>query len=223
MDEAIEDGVGERRAADDLMPLLDRKLAGDDGRSALVTILEDFEEIALLRFGEDRQTPIVEDQELDARQGLEEATVTAIATGERKRLEQTWSTVVENAFSVPARLMTERAGNPALADAGRPGDQKPLGALDPIAGDELLEQSAVDAARRSHVDVLDDGVLAQGGELEARCEALGVAFGRLAIDHEAKPLLERQGGDVGRSPLVVEGLGHSRQAEGDEAFVGGVG
>ncbi len=27
------------------------KLAGDDGRSALVTVLEDFEEIALLRFG----------------------------------------------------------------------------------------------------------------------------------------------------------------------------
>ena len=83
MDEAIEDGVGERRAADDLMPLLDRKLAGEDGRSALVTVLEDFEEIALLRLGEDRQTPIVEDQELDARQVLEEATVTAIAAGER--------------------------------------------------------------------------------------------------------------------------------------------
>ena len=101
--------------------------------------------------------------------------------------------------------------------------RQPFGAVDPVAGDELLEQRAVDAARRSQIDVLDDGVLAQGGELEARGEALGVALGGLAIDHEAKPLLERQGGDVGRSPLVLEGLGHSGQAEGDQAFMGGVG
>jgi len=59
VDEAVENGVGERWAADDLMPLLDRNLAGDEGRGALVAILDDFEEIALLRLGEGRQTPVV--------------------------------------------------------------------------------------------------------------------------------------------------------------------
>ena len=64
--------------------------------------LEDFEEIALLRLGEDRQAPIVEDQELDARQVLEEATVTAIAAGERERLEQPWNAVVCQIVYTPA-------------------------------------------------------------------------------------------------------------------------
>jgi hypothetical protein len=127
--------------------------------------------------------------------------------------------MVEDASPIPASLVAERAGDPAFADAGRPGDQKPFGAVDPVAGDELLEQGAVDAAWGSQVDILDDGVLPQRGELEARGQAFGVALGRLAIDHQADPLLEREGGDVGRSALVLEGLGHSGQAEGDQTFM----
>ena len=65
VNEAVEDGVGEGRIADDLAPLLDRNLAGDDRGSELMGILEDFEEIALLGFGERRQAPIVQDQELE--------------------------------------------------------------------------------------------------------------------------------------------------------------
>ena len=40
------------------------------------------------------------------------------------------------------------------------------------------------------VNVLDDGVLPQRGELEACGQALGVALGRLAIDHQTDPLLK---------------------------------
>ena len=45
MNEAVEDGVGECRVADDVVPLLDRGLAGDDGRADAVPVLEDFEQI----------------------------------------------------------------------------------------------------------------------------------------------------------------------------------
>ena len=31
VDEAVEDGVGQRRIADDVVPVFDRNLAGDDG------------------------------------------------------------------------------------------------------------------------------------------------------------------------------------------------
>jgi hypothetical protein len=106
VDEAIEDGVGDGRAADDFAPLLDRNLASDDRRSALVTVFEDFEEIALLRLGEDGEPPIVQDQELDARKVLEQPTVTAVAAGERERLEETRNAVIENAFAVPTCLVT---------------------------------------------------------------------------------------------------------------------
>jgi hypothetical protein len=64
VNEAVEDGVGEGRIADDLAPLLDRNLAGDDRRSTLMAVFEDFEEIALFGLGERRQAPVVQDQEL---------------------------------------------------------------------------------------------------------------------------------------------------------------
>ena len=44
VDEAVEDGVGEGGVADDLAPLLDRNLTGDDRGRALMTVFEDLEE-----------------------------------------------------------------------------------------------------------------------------------------------------------------------------------
>jgi hypothetical protein len=44
VDEAIEDGVGDVGVGDDLVPVLDRHLAGDDGRAALV-VVDDLEEM----------------------------------------------------------------------------------------------------------------------------------------------------------------------------------
>jgi hypothetical protein len=38
VDEAIEDGVGQRRIADGVVPMLDRHLAGNDGGRAAVAI-----------------------------------------------------------------------------------------------------------------------------------------------------------------------------------------
>jgi hypothetical protein len=46
--EAIEDGVGDGRISDDLVPSVDRNLAGDDGRAPLVAILDDLEEVTTL-------------------------------------------------------------------------------------------------------------------------------------------------------------------------------
>ena len=125
VDEAVQDGVGERRVADGVAPLVDGELAGDDRRGALVAIFEDFEQVALLGFGEDRQPPVVEDQELDAGEGFEQAGVSAVAAGERERLEEPRRPVIEDASPVPAGFVAESAGDPALADSGRSHDILP--------------------------------------------------------------------------------------------------
>jgi hypothetical protein len=150
VDETIEDGIGKRGVtADDFVPLLDRNLARDQNRRALMAVFEDFEKIALLGFRELRKTPVVENQELDARQGLEKPGMASIATGQRQCLEQSWNALVENAFAIPARLVAESASNPAFPDAGRSRDQKSFGPVDPVAGHQLLENRAVDTARRA--------------------------------------------------------------------------
>ena len=51
VNEAIQDRVGKGGVADNFAPLLDRNLAGDDRRSALVAVFEDFKEIALFGLG----------------------------------------------------------------------------------------------------------------------------------------------------------------------------
>ena len=94
MDEAIEDGVGDGGIGDDLVPVVDRHLAGDDGRPALMAVIDDFEEITPLLGGEWREPPIVEDEELDPRQRLEEPSIASVAAGERKSFEQPWQAMV---------------------------------------------------------------------------------------------------------------------------------
>lgn len=46
--DAIEDGISDGRISDDLVPPVDRNLAGDDGRAPLVAIFDDFEEVMTL-------------------------------------------------------------------------------------------------------------------------------------------------------------------------------
>ena len=48
VDESVEDGVGDGGIADELVPAIDGQLAGHDDRSRLVSILDDFEEVAAL-------------------------------------------------------------------------------------------------------------------------------------------------------------------------------
>jgi hypothetical protein len=49
---AVEDCFSQGRAANHLMPLLDRYLAGDDGRSAPVAILQDLQQLLPLGLGQ---------------------------------------------------------------------------------------------------------------------------------------------------------------------------
>jgi len=61
VDEAVEDGVGDGGIRDDLVPMVDRDLTGDDGRTTLMAVIDDLEEIAALLAGEWGETPVVED------------------------------------------------------------------------------------------------------------------------------------------------------------------
>src|SRR5260370_2175334 len=63
VDEAVEDRIGERRACDHVVPSIDRHLAGDEDRSGVDAVLDDFEEIAGLLGSERLGAPRVEDDQ----------------------------------------------------------------------------------------------------------------------------------------------------------------
>ena len=60
VDEPVQDGVGDCGIAERLVPLLDRQLAGDDGRAALGAVLDDLEQVGRLPAGERLHGEVVE-------------------------------------------------------------------------------------------------------------------------------------------------------------------
>jgi hypothetical protein len=58
VDNAVEDSVGQRGVADDLVPAFDRQLAGDQQRAGVVAIFDDLEQIAALLRAERLGSPI---------------------------------------------------------------------------------------------------------------------------------------------------------------------
>jgi hypothetical protein len=77
MNDAVEDGVGERGNPDQVMPAVHGNLAGDDERAFVVAILDDFEQIARLIGGERFGSPIIQDEQFDARERAQEPGVVA--------------------------------------------------------------------------------------------------------------------------------------------------
>src|SRR6266508_3729952 len=191
--EAVENGIGDGWVADDLVPVVDGKLAGDDGRGASVAIVHDLEQVAAPLGGHWSEPPVVEDEKLDAAEGLEQPFVASVAAAERQGIEQPRQALIEDGAVVAACLVAERTSDPALAHAGWADDEKIVVLIDPPAGGELVEQGLVETARGSEVD---------------------------AIDQEGESLLEIERGDVGVSRLLLPGLGHAGEAERDEAVVG---
>ena len=60
VNEAVEDGVAEGGIADDVMPVLDGELAGDERRAATVAVVEDLEEVTALCVVEGHHPEVIE-------------------------------------------------------------------------------------------------------------------------------------------------------------------
>ena len=84
MDEPVEDRVAKGGVADELVPVVNGHLAGDERGAPVTAIFDDFDEIAALAIAERGQAPIVQDQEVGLRELLEEAPVRAIAPRRRQ-------------------------------------------------------------------------------------------------------------------------------------------
>ena len=82
--------------------------------------------------------------------------------------------------------------DPAFAKASGTSYQQVLMPDDPTTIRNTGHDTAVKTTGRAQVQILDTGVLTQGGELQPRGQFLGVAFSRLALDQQAETLLERQ-------------------------------
>ena len=119
VNDAVEDGVGECGLSDQVVPAVDRDLAGDQGGAAAIAVLDDFEHVMTLLGPERLEAPIVEDQQLDAAKGAHQSRIAAIAASEREIAEHPRDALIKDRAVVAAGLLTECASQPAFANTGR--------------------------------------------------------------------------------------------------------
>ena len=108
VDEAIEDGIGVSGIADQLVPFVDRDLAGDNCRSAAVTFFEDLEEVVTSDGIERLEPPVVEDKQLNPSERPQDAGITAVAAREREIGEELGTALVEDRSIVATGVVPER-------------------------------------------------------------------------------------------------------------------
>ena len=167
--------------------------------------------------------PVVEDEQIDAGELAQDLGVAAIGAREGEGCEEARDALIGDREIFPAGLMPERAGEPALADAARAGDQQIMFGTDPVAAGELEEKGAIEAARGAVIDVLDGGRLAQLGGAGAALELLLAAQGRLLIEQQGQPFGVIETACLGLRHEIAEALGHAVKAERQQLVEGGVG
>jgi hypothetical protein len=70
VDEAVEDGVGQRGVTDGGMPVINRKLAGHDRRARAVPVVEHLQQIAAVHVVEDSEPPVIDHDHINPGQLL---------------------------------------------------------------------------------------------------------------------------------------------------------
>src|SRR5271166_6101485 len=213
VDDAVENGVGQGGVADQVMPAIERDLAGDQGGAAAVAILDDFQQVAPLLWAERLQSPVVEDQQLHPAQRPHQPGVTTIAAGQCQIGEQTRDTLVEHGVVVAAGTVAERAGEPRFSPPGRPFDDQVLPRLDPAAQRQLLEQRTVQTARRAVIDILDRGVVSQPGVAQARTQSAVLPVGEFTVEQQAEPFGVIELGGARAGGQFLESARHADKAK----------
>ena len=141
MDQAIENGVSHGGIGDDFVPLLDRIVAGNEGRAIAAAVVDDLEEIAVLTGADGGDAQIVDDEHAGFLNALEQLGQAAVGVSLLEGAEELGSGKLGRSEAIPAGLDTEGAAQVGLADSGRTDDQAVAMVLHPFARADLLDVS----------------------------------------------------------------------------------
>src|SRR5271165_6346878 len=216
--DAVQDRVANRRVADKFMPAANGDLAGDQQRALFVTVVDDFQQVASLLGGQWLRSPVVDYQQPGTFQARQQSGQPSLATRGGEFGEQSRRPPIQRREALTACLVSQSASKPTFADTGWAADHQMLALADPVTACKLVEQSAVEAAWRAEVGVLDHRVLAQACLAQPAAQPLVLSAGDLAVEQQAEPVLARDVGS-GRGALhLEERIGHGGHAKGAQAL-----
>lgn len=87
VEDAIADGVGDRRVGEEVVPSLVFQLTRDDRGAEAVAIFEDLEEIAARILGQRSDREVVENKNVDLRDAREQTRMRAVGASEPELVE----------------------------------------------------------------------------------------------------------------------------------------
>jgi hypothetical protein len=213
MDQAIQDGVPDGWVGEASMPLCNRYLSDNHGGRAVITVIQDFEQVLGLGAGEGITEPVIEDQELGAGEGVEELGVGAVGMGKGDVVEKARGALVADGKVVAAGGVGKGTGEERFADPGGAEDEDVEVLIDPLTLGKLKDQATVDAARGREVEVFDGSWERQTSLPQSPSEAVVVTADALAVDEQAEAILEGQVGVLRAVKLLFEGVTKSGQTE----------
>lgn len=147
VDEAIEDGVGEGGVLELAVPEFDGELAGDEDAAALLPVFEEFEEQRLMAGAHGHEAEVVEDDQIDAREGFEPVADASLGLQGGEFFTEARQSEIAHRFLLIDDGFGECAGEITLADSGWADEEHVLVLLEPVEGDELLPAGFAEAAR----------------------------------------------------------------------------
>ena len=222
VEQSVEDGVGEGGIADDIVPVLDGHLAGQQRAAAGVAVVEDLEEVVPALSRERSEPPVVEDEEPRPGEPLDDLGIRPVAAGEGEFVEEAGDAVVARRDAGAAGLVAQRARQVGFSRSRGTADEHGLAVPDPLPGGEAQDERAVQSAWGLEVDVFDGRVEVELGVAFQALVAALLPFGLLAFEEQGEAVLEGQLGDVGHGGLLLEGLGHAREPEFVKQVEGGL-
>ena len=101
---SIQNGVGKRRIADVVVPVIDRKLAGDQCGASADAVIEQFEQIRALTRTHGRDREVVDDQQAGLGDGGQPFGETAVGVTQVKFFEEPGRPHVERGEPFPAGM-----------------------------------------------------------------------------------------------------------------------
>lgn len=118
VEHAITDRIGDSSVANLIVPVLDRQLAGEDGRARGVPILNDLQDVAPILVPKRGQSPVIQDHQVGSGEAGQEPGIGPVGVGEGELLDQARDAAVEDPSARATGLVGEGTGDEGLPRPG---------------------------------------------------------------------------------------------------------
>ena len=154
MSEPVEQGGGELFVSEDLHPLGECEVGGDDGGSAFVAIGQQIEEQLPAGAVKRHESELVHDQESGALDPAMKPAELECVSGLEEVPHQIGCADKQHPVSAAGGLDAERDGEVGLAGADGPGDDHVIGSGQELAACQLRDRGTRDTRQRIPVDLI---------------------------------------------------------------------